>query len=242
MEARATWSVVAVDPDTEEVGVAGATCGMMVWMIGEVAPGHGAVAAQYATNLKAKREAADRMADGQAPDQVLDAITDPDFDDKVALRQYGLASLDGPAVAFTGDDNDPPALAATGETWTVQGNTLASEDVVLDAADAFVAAEGEPLDERLLRAMEAGAADGGDARCDPEQAAKSAFLFVARPGDRPGNPWIEARTSSFGNGDDPVDRLRDEVERKRSRAGCDVAGPAGAWAALAALLGLRRRR
>lgn len=241
--AQATWSVVAVDPDTSEVGVAGATCGAFVWMIGDVAPGHGAVAAQYATNLKAKREAADRMAEGQAPEEVLAAITAPAFDDEPQLRQYGLASLDGPAVAYTGDEAEGPALSAVGETWTVQGNTLATSDVVLDAAAAFEDAEGQALEERLLVAMEAGAADGGDDRCDPEQAAKSAFLFVARPDDRPGHLWLEARTSSVLNGDDPVDRLRDEVARKRARTGCDTAGPSsGAALALLAALGLRRRR
>ncbi|MEQ1567170.1 MAG: DUF1028 domain-containing protein [Myxococcota bacterium] len=239
--AEATWSVVAVDPDSREVGVAGATCGPFVWMIGEVAPGHGAVAAQYATNLAAEREAADLLAAGTPPDEVLAAITDPAFDEEPEIRQYGIASLDGPAVAYTGADNDSPALSATGDTWTVQGNTLASEAVVTEAAAAFEASEGQPLAERLLRAMEAGAAAGGDARCDPEQAAKSAFVFVARPGDRPGNPWLEARTSSVLNGDDPVDRLREEVERKLDRSGC-ATGPGSAVAAALGLLAARRRR
>lgn len=236
--AHATWSVVAVDPDTREVGVAGATCGPFVWMIAEVAPGHGAVAAQFATNLEGKRAIADALAGGATPEQALAEVTDPAFDDRVGLRQYGVASLDGPAATFTGDDVDGPWAAVADATSAVQGNTLASEDVVA-AASAALAADGA-LHERLLAAMEAGADAGGDSRCDPDQAAKSAFLFVARPDDDPDRPWLEARTSSFGNGDDPVDRLRAEVADHLAGGGCSTA-PGASGFVLLALLGATRR-
>lgn len=239
--AYATWSVAVVDPATQEVGIAGATCGPFVWAIAEVVPGYGVMAAQYATYMDAEREAADLLAAGARPDEVIEAITDSAFDDKTAIRQYGVAAFSGPAAAYTGADNELPALGLTGETWSVQGNTLASEEVVRAAAASLEANAGEPIEERLMRAMEAGSAEGGDHRCDPAQAAKSAFLFVARPGDRPKEPWLEARTSSAGNGDNAVTRLRDEVDRKLQGEGCNAAEGLG-LAPLLGLIPLLRRR
>lgn len=238
--ALATWSVAAVDPATQEVGIAGATCGPFVWMIAEVVPGKGVMAAQFATYLRAEREAAELLEADADPEEVIAALTDPGFDDKVALRQYGVAALNGPGATFTGAENDLPALGLTGQTWAVQGNTLASEEVVRAAAAALEATADLPLAERLMRALEAGSAEGGDQRCDPAQSAKSAFLFVARPGDRPRAPWLEARTSSFGNGDNPVTRLRAEVDEKLAGEGCNAA-EATLFAPLFGLLPLLRR-
>jgi uncharacterized Ntn-hydrolase superfamily protein len=239
--AYATWSVAVVDPETQEVGIAGATCGPFVWMIAEIVPGHGAMAAQYATYMPAKREAAALLTDGARPDEVITAITDADFDDKPELRQYGVAAFTGPGATFTGADNDQPALGLTGETWSVQGNTLATEEVVRAAAASLEATTALPLAERLMRAMEAASAEGGDHRCDPAQSAKSAFLFVARPDDDPKRPWLEARTTSFGNGDNPVTRLREEVDAKLAGEGCNAVEGA-AWTPLLGLLPLLLRR
>lgn len=109
-----------------------------------------------------------------------------------------MAAFTGPGATFTGADNDQPALGLTGETWSVQGNTLATEEVVRAAAASLEAMTALPLAERLMRAMEAASAEGGDNRCDPAQSAKSAFLFVARPDDDPKRPWLEARGPPVG--------------------------------------------
>lgn len=198
--AWATWSIVAVDPETQQVGVAGATCAPMVWMIGEVVPGHGAVAAQYASN-----------------------------------RVVG-----GGGAAFTGDEVEATALSASTGVASVQGNTLVSEAVVDDTLAAFEASD-DPLAWRLVAAMEAGAAAGGDARCAPEKSSHTAFVFVADPDDRPSAPTVAVRTSRFGNGDDAVSRLRDALTREEG-GGCDhTGGAAPGWGLLALALGYGAR-
>lgn len=182
-QALATWSIVAVDPETQEVGAAGATCGPMVWMIGRVEPAVGAAVSLCATRLSAREDLTGALADGDTPDEALAPLLWRADDGDLDLRQYAVASFTGPSAVFTGDACDDWKGAHAGETFAAAGNTLASEDVLGDVVAAYEEREGEPLAERLLAALEAGAARGGDQRCEPEVAAKSAFLTVAAPDD-----------------------------------------------------------
>jgi MYXO-CTERM domain-containing protein len=236
LPAFATWSIAAVDPDTGEVGVAGATCGPMVWFIAGLAPGQGAVAAQYATWGKGRDAIVEALADGATPEEALDLGTDDDPHPE--LRQWGVVGFAGPAVALTGDDVEAPARTELGGTWSVQGNTLAGELVVDAASIAMLETEGDPLAERLLTALERGAAEGGDARCDPADAAKSAFLYVALPDDAPHEPAVEIRASGAG----AVAKVRAAFDE--GRMSCAVtpgAPPAAVLLAIGVLLAGRRR-
>ncbi|MCB9762982.1 MAG: DUF1028 domain-containing protein [Alphaproteobacteria bacterium] len=236
--AYATWSIVAVDPETGDVGAAGATCGPFVWKIAQVVPGHGAVVAQYDTSISARKDAAVALEDGATPEEALAGITAPGYDDDLAVRQYAVAGLAGPAAAFTGDDCADWNGERVEEHVAIVGNTLVGEAVVDAARDAFFADEGALLEERLLAALEAGAAEGGDQRCDPEDAAKSAFLFVAAEGDD--GLTVELTASGAG----AVATLRDKVDAgKRQSCHCGAANPSGSWAWLAVLgLAFTRRR
>ena len=198
--ASATWSIVAVDPATREVGIAGASCIAHAQVIAGLAPGHGAISAQAMINLEARDLGRQMLADGASPRAVIAAVASAAFDsyaeiDTSRLRQYGVAALgfeDAPA-AFTGSWTFAWQGQALGSGVSVQGNTLAGPAVVERALAAFTApppAGAARLADRLLRALEAGAEAGGDARCLPEQAALSAFLMVAAPGDAPGSPSL----------------------------------------------------
>lgn len=237
LPARATWSIVAVDEETEEVGIAGATCGPMVWFIAGLVPGEGVIAAQYATSRHERETGEDLLREGERPAAVLKALRAQDED--AALRQYGIVALGEAPVTFTGGEVEGPALTVEGEGWTAQGNTLASEAVVEAAAAVMEAGEGS-LADRLMEALEAGAAEGGDARCAPEDAAKSAFLYVAEPGDRAHEPTVEVRASGAG----AVEELADDYAAGRmscSAVGGVRAGGLGLlWAVM--LGGLSRRR
>jgi uncharacterized Ntn-hydrolase superfamily protein len=198
--ARATWSIVAVDPASREVGVAGASCIATALMIAGRAPGRGAVAAQAIANFEGRDRAVELLADGASPRAVIATLATARFDsfwgiDTSKLRQYGVAALDfveEPAahtgswtLEWNGHDLAPGV--------SVQGNLLAGAEVVARALAAFRAPPPEGaggLADRLLRALEAGAEAGGDRRCLPEQAALSAFLMVAAPGDALGSPSL----------------------------------------------------
>ncbi len=240
LPAQATWSIVAVDLETREVGIAGATCGPFVWGIAEIVPGVGAVASQYYTRRASKKTAAEELEAGATPAEALAVITDPDFDGDLAYRQFGVAGLSGPAVAYTGADCERWYGALTEEDFSVQGNTLVGEPVVQAAHQAYIDAAGEPMEERLLQALEAGAAEGGDQRCDFDVAAESAFVFVALPDDR--RPTIDLTASDK---DGAVAALREKYESgKTQNCHCSTSGRARfpGWVLLIGLLSLARRR
>lgn len=230
--AGATWSLVAVDPATGEVGAAAATCGKMVWFIAEVVPGRGAVVAQADTLLDGRDLAAEGLSAGLTPAEILGELTDPTFDPAFETRQYGVAALSGEAAAFTGAETEDVALSMGDGSVTVQGNLLTGALVVEDTFAAFQDAEGEPMEERLMRGLEAGAAQGGDSRCPPDRAAKSAFITVATQ-DGEVKTW---RDRGYGP---PIEGLRAELDG----AGCSATASRGSvLLALAGLLALRRRR
>lgn len=220
--AHATWSIVAVDAATREVGVAGASCIGEVQVIGRVVPGRGAVAAQAFSNRDGRDLAARELAAGTGPEEILALLTRRRFDGwqlpRHRLRQYGIAALGAPAASYTGKWTIPWKGAAQAEGVTVQGNLLRGPEVVRDALAAFVASDAAcGLGERLLRALEAGAAAGGDRRCSPEQAALSAFVEVARPRDAEDAPTLRLVVPRVEKGAaNPVEGLRHELDAWRA--------------------------
>lgn len=197
-QANATWSIVAVDPETREVGLVAATCNSAIQFIAEVVPGAGVVAAQAETSFKGRDRARDWMTEGVGAEEVLKRLNDPAlydgwFGSKFPDLQYGVATLDTaanekPAAGFVGGDNLVPwSGGKAGETWSVQGNTLRGKATISAAAAAFEIEENDTcrftLGERLLRALEAGRDAGGDKRCPVATPAQSAILLLAKPED-----------------------------------------------------------
>ena len=190
---RATWSIVAVDPRTGEVGSAGASCTPFVAGIARLVPGRGAVVAQAASNMAAKGQAAELIEAGRGAKSIIAVITAPGFDPSFSEQQYGVAVI-GPdrraqAAAFTGNATATARGHRVGATFAVQGNILVSDKVIDASAAAMAATAPMPLAERLMRALEAGSRAGGDRRC-PGRTAQSAYLGVARPGDSPSHPSL----------------------------------------------------
>jgi len=194
--AGATWSIVVVDPITGEVGAAAATCTVGVEIIYGSVSGKGVIVAQAATNLSARRKGLEMIAAGAGPREVISLIASEDFNpgslwnESWREQQYGIAVLGAAPSAghFTGVETIPWSGGITEGTVSVQGNMLYGREVVDAAFRAFRASEGsescrQHLAERLLRALEAGAAQGGDNRCSRERAALTAFVAVAAPGD-----------------------------------------------------------
>jgi uncharacterized Ntn-hydrolase superfamily protein len=190
-EAHATWSIVAVDPETGEVGLAAATCNPGIQFIAAAVPGAGVVVAQAETSFKGRDQAVDWMAEGIGAEKILQGLSNPGFYSgrfhaKFPDLQYGVATLtEGPQAGYTGGDNLIPWFGGkSGPAYSVQGNTLRGEDVVADAARAFEKQdEGTcrlTLGERLLRALEAGRNAGGDKRCPLDKPALSAILITER--------------------------------------------------------------
>lgn len=213
-QASATWSIVAVDTETGEVGMAAATCNSSIQFIAAAVPGRGVVAAQAETSFKGRDAAITWIDEGMAADKVLQRLANPDFyskfyNKKFPVLQYGVATFDEtPDAGFVGGDNlvswsGGIAEDASHASWSVQGNTLRGPKVIAAAAVAM-----EPrmegachltLGERLLRALEAGREAGGDKRCTTDKPAQSAILLIARPEDvgDPATRLVAPRSISF---------------------------------------------
>jgi uncharacterized Ntn-hydrolase superfamily protein len=220
-----TYSIIAVDTRTAEVGGAGTSClgGGDVFVIYRGVPGLGAVHAQARYDAQARDEAARLLRSGQSAAQTLAAITLPSFDANLAVRQYGLVDVSGSAVGFTGNGTGPYAAdrqgAASGFAYSVQGNILTSARVLDQAAAAFESG-GCDLPERLLRGLLAGAENAeGDSRCTPDGIpSDSAFLQVERPGGNEGD-YLALRVESSGSAS-PLPALQAQLTAWRTQHPC----------------------
>jgi uncharacterized Ntn-hydrolase superfamily protein len=170
-----TFSIVAADLDNGDWGVAVAS---KFPCVGAVVPharaGVGAVATQAWANTSFGPEGLDLMAAGSSAQQTLDALLVADEGRKD--RQVAFVDANGLAVTFTGDDCMDWAGGIAGDAFAAQGNILVGRHVVESMADAFASADGDLCD-RLLEALVAGDAAGGDRR-----GKQSAALLVVREG------------------------------------------------------------
>lgn len=170
-----TFSIVGFDPGNGDLGVAVAS---KFPCVGAVVPwaraGVGAVATQAWANTDLGPDGLRLMAGGMPASSALDAVLEGD--DGRDERQAGFVDASGGAATFTGSGCVDWAGGVTGDHFAAQGNILAGEDVVIAMADAFAGTEGD-LSDRLLAAMGAGDAAGGDRR-----GKQSAALVVVRAG------------------------------------------------------------
>jgi uncharacterized Ntn-hydrolase superfamily protein len=171
--------MVARDPATGELGVAVQSHWFSVGSIVTWGrPGVGAVASQAMAEAAYGPRLLDRLAVGESPAAALDA--EIGADDGARLRQVAVVGAGGEVAAFTGEACIPFAGDVQGDGYSAQANLMASAGVWPAMAAAFEAAEG-PLSRRLLAALEAGEAAGGDVR-----GRQSAALLVV-PAE--GEPW-----------------------------------------------------
>jgi uncharacterized Ntn-hydrolase superfamily protein len=201
VELAGTFSIVAFDPKTGDLGVAVAS---RVLAVGAVVPyaqaGVGAIATQAFANTTYGPKGLALLRKGLTPEQVLKRLLAEDKDRE--QRQVGIVDAKGRAAAFTGKKCLPWAGHLVGKGYTVQGNILAGEQVVKAMAQAFENTKGE-LAERLMAALEAGESAGGDAR-----GKQSAALLVVRKGGGYGgfdDRYIDLRVDDHP---EPVKELR----------------------------------
>src|SRR5579885_996264 len=170
-----TFSIVAFDPATGDLGIAVESKFLAV---GAVVPwakaGVGAVATQSWANTTYGPKGLELLAQGKTPDEAVAALTGPD--EHRALRQVGIVDAKGRAATYTGSECFAWAGGITGPNYACQGNILVSEATVQALARTFEAASGGLWD-RLIAALAAGQAAGGDSRGQ-----ESAALLVVREG------------------------------------------------------------
>lgn len=179
---NATWSIIAVDRNTGEIGIVGASCTFDVSGIASIVPGKGAVVVQAASSYLARIKGVELMYKGATLEEIQKAMMDENFQPE--KQQYGLILLEpntNPLV-YSGSEIMEWNGERLGDDFAVMGNILPGESVILNAYKAFDENRGKSLAERLMLALKAGEEAGGDKRCGT-QYARSAFIMVYKPND-----------------------------------------------------------
>lgn len=205
-----TFSIVACDPRTGELGVAVASKFLAV---GAVVPwaraGVGAVATQAFANTGYGPRGLELLDGGLDPNATVERLLADDLDDEVPSRQVGIVDALGRSATYTGPSCHAWAGGRTAHTYACQGNILTGPAVVDALAATFENASGD-LAERLIAALAAGQQAGGDRR--GQQSA--ALLVVRERGGYGGrnDRYIDLRVDDHRQ---PVDELRRLLQQWR---------------------------
>ncbi len=178
--AFATWSVIAVDRSTGRVVISSSTCtgstdDFLKDVQAVVVPGKGVAACQAGVDGLHQNQTLvfEELQKGTEPRRIIELLAqDPGFQG----RQYGIVDLQGRMAGHSGLTNGFVTQDIQGQVpgteifYSIQGNILRSANVVPSAVKAFVNAKGGITD-RVMAAMEAADAAGGDSRCTCQQPA-----------------------------------------------------------------------
>src|SRR4030095_154858 len=200
-----TFPIVACDLEEQSWGVAVAS---KFPAVGAVVPwaqaGVGAVATQSFANTSFGPRGLALMGTGFSAQETLDRLLDDDPDKE--LRQVGLADAKGGAATFSGTGCFAWAGGVSGKGYAIQGNILASGNVVPTMEETFLKKKGN-LPTRLHAALLAGDRAGGDKR-----GRQSAAIYVSKPKAGYGgflDRWLDYRVDDH---EDPVPRLGELLE------------------------------
>jgi uncharacterized Ntn-hydrolase superfamily protein len=178
-----TFSIVARDPATGEMGVAVQS---HYFSVGPIVPwaeaGVGAVATQSLVLVDYGPRGLDLMRGGMSAQQALDSLKRADSNPDV--RQVAMIDAHGNVAAHTGAKCIPDAGQHVGDQYSVQANLMSNERIWPAMAEAFEKAKGD-LAERMLQALEAAEKAGGDIR-----GRQSAAMVVVRA-QSTGKPWAD---------------------------------------------------
>jgi uncharacterized Ntn-hydrolase superfamily protein len=158
-----TWSMIARDKATGQFGIAVATRFFAVGaLVPHIAAGIGAIATQALVNPYYGIDGLKLLREGRSPHDVLKTVTAADAGRET--RQLHLMDAGGRIASHTGSECIDWCGHVEGNGFSIAGNMLAGARVLDDTAKAYVATEKLPFAQRLIAAMRAGEAAGGDKR------------------------------------------------------------------------------
>lgn len=224
LQAQDTFSIIALDPETGDIGSAGASCinlNNSNWdqWITDIIPGRGGVNSQaYVCIPNVNLEnAIDRMSAGDSPQEIIDWLMlnddcgsqnfNPEY------RQYGIVDFDlagdPRSAGFTGSLTDDYKEDRQGLTYSIQGNILLDQSVIDQMEFNFNNTTGT-LADRLMAAMQGANFPGADIRCLASgTSSRAAYMVVYHADDTPGDPYLRLVVPAQSPGIEPVDLLQD---------------------------------
>jgi uncharacterized Ntn-hydrolase superfamily protein len=158
-----TWSIIARNPLTGQIGIAVATRFFAVGArVPHIAPGVGGVATQALVNPYYGIDGVKLLREGSSPREVIDTLIAADGGRE--SRQLHVMDISGRVAAHTGAECVDWCGHIQGDGFSLAGNMLAGAAVLDDTAKAYIANATLPFAQRLIAAMKAGEAAGGDKR------------------------------------------------------------------------------
>lgn len=213
-----TFSIVAIDTITGEIGSAGASCiddsqiegGALI--ISDVIPGRGGIHTQAQWNTTNQQNAHNRMAEGLSPQEIIDWLKTHDAQNNPTVRQYGIVDFDSAGHArsagYTGVNCMDYKNHITGPNYSIQGNILLGQQILDSIEAGFLNTEGS-FAEKMMAALQGAKVVGADTRCTGNGTSSlSAFIRVARPGDPIGGFYCDLNVPSVPTGMEPIDSLQ----------------------------------
>lgn len=204
-----TYSIVARDPETGEMGVAVQS---HYFSVGPIVPwaeaGVGAVATQSLVLVDYGPNGLDLMREGKSAQEALDQLVAADPHNEG--RQVAMIDAKGNVAAYTGPKCIPDAGHHTGTQYSVQANLMANDRVWPAMAEAFEKAQGD-LAERMMQALEAAEKAGGDIR-----GRQSAAILIVKA-ESTGKPWADrVMDLRVEDAEDPLRELRRLIRLRRA--------------------------
>jgi uncharacterized Ntn-hydrolase superfamily protein len=209
-----TFSIAAIDPATNQVGSAAASCygtypGVLI--LSDVHPGVGVIHTQASWLAANQNYARSLMNLGLSPQQIIDSLVAHDAQNNPTVRQYGIIDLigGGRVAAYTGVNCTDWKGHFTGPTYSIQGNILLGQRILDSMKSRFLGTAGQ-LAIRLMAALQGAKVIGADTRClSNGTSSLSAFIRVAKPTDPVNGPYyLDINVPHTNPGRDPIDSLQ----------------------------------
>jgi len=213
IQSEDTFSIIAVDPLTGQVGSAGASCIAGSIIISDIHPGIGVIHTQSYWNGTNQNNASDLMDEGVSPTGIISYLTDNDIANNPSIRQYGIVDLieGGRSAAYTGENCFDYKGHILGDTYSIQGNILLGSEILENMENQFLSTEGT-LSQRLMASLQGANIPGADTRCmDDSLSSLSAFVRVAKYDDLNNDYYLDINVHNVefvGYHIDPIDSLQ----------------------------------
>jgi uncharacterized Ntn-hydrolase superfamily protein len=216
-----TFSIVAVDTLTGEIGSAGATCGdSIIWpgtpgayIISDILPGVGAIHTQSFWLASNQLNARFQMQQGSTPNQIISWLAANDAQNNPQSRQYGVVDYhngSSRSAAFTGTSCYDYKNHILGPNYAIQGNILLGQQI-LDSMEYYFLNTNGCLPEKLMAAMNGAKVIGADTRCMAEGTSSlSAFVRMAIPTDGYNNLFLDINVAGTAPNVEPIDVLENK--------------------------------
>lgn len=229
--AQHTFSIVAVDSITGEIGSAGATCGdSVIWpgtkgavAICDIVPGVGAINTQAYYLPENQTNAHNKMIQGMHPEEIIDWIIENDVTNEPKVRQYGVVDYnDGHprSAAYTGEDCFNYKNHITGPNYSIQGNILLGQQILDQMETEFLNKKGT-LADKLMAAMQGANIIGADTRCAQYNVSSlSSYLRVANKD----SVFLDIVIAATPDSLDPIDTLQTRYDKWKKNSNASGTG------------------